>query len=73
MQQSGENLDSYHTRLRMLAKNYEFGDVDKEIVAQLIQSCASSRLCRKALKEPDLTLNTLLDHGRMLELSEQQA
>lgn len=28
---------------------------------------------RKALGEPDLTLEALLDHGRTLEISEQQA
>lgn len=72
-QEPGENLDSYHTRLRMLAKNCEFADVDAEIKTQIIQSCASSRLRRKALREPDLTLDELLDHGRTLELSEMHA
>ena len=72
-QEPGENLDSYHTRLRMMAKNCEFANVDTEIKAQIIQSCASSRLRRKALREPDLTLANLLDHGRTLELSEMHA
>ena len=72
-QEPGENLDSYHTRLRMLAKTCEFADVDAEIKTQIIQSCTSSRLRRKALREPELTLALLLDHGRTLELSEMQA
>jgi len=57
----------------MLAKNCEFSNADEEIKTQVIQCCASSRLCRKALREPDLTLEKLLDHGRTLELSEMQA
>ena len=44
-QELGENLDSYHTRL---------ADVDAETKTQIIQSCASSRLRRKALREPVL-------------------
>ncbi len=73
VQQPGENLDTYCTRLCMLAKNCEFADVGKEIKAQLIQSCTSSRLRRRALREPDSSLGDLLDHGRSLELSEHQA
>ena len=30
-QKDGESLDSFHTRLRQLAKTCEFGDSDKEI------------------------------------------
>ena len=73
MQLPGENLDTYCTRLRMLAKNCEFADADKEIKAQLIQSCASTRLRRRAPREPDMGLDDLLDHGRSLGLSEQRA
>uniref|UniRef100_A0AAQ4Q6X4 Gypsy retrotransposon integrase-like protein 1 n=1 Tax=Gasterosteus aculeatus aculeatus TaxID=481459 RepID=A0AAQ4Q6X4_GASAC len=73
VQEPGENVDSYHTRLRMLARNCEFADVNAEIKTQIIQSCASSRLRRKALREPELGLEELLDHGRTLELSEMQA
>lgn len=73
VQEPGENLDSYHTRLRMLAKNCEFADTNKEIKTQIIQSCISSRLRRKALREPDLTLEDILNHGRACEVSEMQA
>lgn len=73
VQQHGEKLDTCQTRLRTLEKDCEFADVDCEIKAQLIQSCTSSRLRRKAMREPDLTLEALLDHGRTLEISEQQA
>lgn len=72
-QLSGETLDTYHTKLKMLAKDCDFADADREIMAQIIQSCTSSRLRRRALREPDMTLNDLLDLGRMLEISEKQA
>ncbi|KAK0144485.1 hypothetical protein N1851_017146 [Merluccius polli] len=86
VQQPDENSDTHCTRLlawqsqthirkilRILAKNCEFADVEKEIKAQLIQSCSSTRLRRKALREPGTSLNDLLEYGRAMELSEQQA
>ena len=73
IQHSGENLDKYHTRLCMLAKDCEFIDTDSEIKAQLIQSCTSSRLHRRALREPEMSLEAMLNFGRTLEISEQQA
>ncbi|XP_044166850.1 uncharacterized protein K02A2.6-like [Acropora millepora] len=47
-------------------------DADKEIKEQIILSCKSSALRRKALRE-DLDLTHLLKAGRALELSETQA
>ena len=73
VQLPGENLDTYCTRLRMLAKNCEFVDTDIEIKAQLIQGCTSTRLRRRALREPDKDLDDLFEHGRSLELSQQAA
>jgi len=49
-QSSGETMNSYHSRLRQLAATCEFNDVDKEIKSQIIQSCMSQRLRRKALR-----------------------
>lgn len=72
-QQAGEHLDSYATRLRMLAKNCDFADVDIEIQSQIIQSCTSTRLRRRALRDADMQLTELLDFGRSLETSELQA
>ena len=71
-QNEGESLDSFHTRLRTLAKTCEFGAADKEIKEQIILSCKSNALRRKALRE-DLDLTALLKAGRALELSETQA
>ncbi|XP_061176120.1 uncharacterized protein K02A2.6-like [Saccostrea echinata] len=72
-QNSSETMDSYHTRLRQLAENCEFEDIDREIKSQVIQGCESSRLRRKALREPDLTLQQILDSARAMEVSQLQA
>jgi len=71
-QNSGESLDSYCTRLRRLAQTCEFGHVDEEIKSHIVVSCLSSRLRRRALRE-DINLKELLDYGRGLEMSEEQA
>ena len=71
-QNEGESLDGFHTRLRTLAKTGEFANADKEIKEQIILSCKSNALRRKALRE-DLDLTALLKAGRALELSDMQA
>ena len=65
-------MDSFHTRLRQLAKTCEFGDIDKEIKEHIILTCSSNSLRRRALRE-NLTLEALLKLGSALELSETQA
>ena len=71
-QNEGESLDRFHTSFRTLAKTFEFADADKEIKEQIILSCKSNALRRKALRE-DLDLTALLKAGRALELSETTA
>jgi len=70
-QNEGESFDSFYSRLRTLAKTCKFADADKEIKEQIILSCKSNALRRKALRE-DLGLTALLEAGRALELSETQ-
>ena len=72
-QSLGETMNSYHSRLRQLAATCEFHDVDKEVKSQIIQSCTSQRLRRKALRDSTMTLEALLAEARALEVSEQQA
>jgi hypothetical protein len=67
-----EKLDSYHTRLRHLASTCEFADMDREIKTQVVPTCTSQQLRRKALRT-EMTLQQLLDQGRAFELSHQQA
>ena len=71
-QRSNENLASYHTRLRQLAKHCGFADVDKEICTQIVFSCTSHKLRLCALRE-DLSLTALLEAGRVAEITDQQA
>ena len=70
-QKDGESLDSFHTRLRQLAKTCEYGDIDKEIKEHIILTCSSNSLQHRALRE-NLALEALLKLGRALELSETQ-
>ena len=71
-QKDGESLDSYHTRLRQLAKTCEFSNIDTEIKEHIILTCSSNSLRCRALRE-NLTLDALFKLGRALELSEEQA
>ena len=72
-QEKGEDIASLLTRLRQMAVTCEFADTDREIKTQLIQGCTSSRLRRKALSDPAMTLNQMVEQGRAAELSELQA
>ena len=69
----GESLASSFTQLKQLAKTCEFADEDREIKAQIIQHCTSSKLRRKGLSEPATTLQSLLEYGKTLEITEVQA
>lgn len=71
-QRDGESLDTYHTRLRQLAKTCGFTNVDKEIAEHITLTCISNSLRRRALRD-NYDLTTLLKTGRAFELSEQQA
>ena len=68
-----ETTDQYVTRLRKLAAHCEFGDLEKELKATIIQICLSKSLRRFALREDKLTLENLLSKARALEASEAQA
>jgi hypothetical protein len=71
-QRADETMDSYHTRLRILSKYCEFGNLDAELKNHIIQTCVSTRLRRKALSEPDMTLPDLLNAARAMEIAERQ-
>ena len=51
VQQSGETVDQFATRLRKLASTCEFTDLAKELKSTIIQNCKSKRLRRVALRE----------------------
>lgn len=70
-QREDETLDQFHMRLRELARNCEFGDIDKEIKIQLVQKCTSTRVRHKEFRE-DISLEDLLKYGRTMETSDRQ-
>ena len=72
-QNPGESMNAFHSRLRQLSATCEFDDINKEIKSQIILSCSSQRLRRKALRDTTMTLETLLNEARALEISETQA
>jgi len=72
-QQLQETIDGFHTRLQQLATTCEFHAKDREVKTQIIQTCTSTRLRRRALREPDMTLTELLTAARAMELAEKQA
>ena len=73
VQQEEETLAMYHTRLVRLAKYCEFDNQNKQIKSHIIRTCKSSSVRRRALKEPELSLNDILAYGRALETSDNQA
>lgn len=72
VQNPDETIDQYQTRLRQLAQRCEFEDEDREIKSQIIQSCRSTKLRRRALKDASLTLEKLLDIERASEVTEHE-
>ena len=72
-QESGENIDSYVTRLKRLIIHCEYGDATQnEIRDQVIAKCKSSKLRKRSLQEPDLTLEKVLTIGKLMEQSDPQ-
>ena len=65
----GENILGYHTKLKQLAKSCDFHDEKREIKTQIIQNGISSKLRRKALADPGITLEKILQIAKAMELS----
>ena len=72
-QREDETIDEFHTRLRQLAKHCDFHDEDFEIKLQIVCNGKSSRLRKKALREPELKLQDMIIEGRKSETSSAQA
>ena len=71
-QLENEPIDTYITRLREAGSRCGFTDPDKEIKHQVVFSCASKTIRRKALSE-DPTLDDLIKFARSLEKTNTQA
>ena len=72
-QQPGETLDKFYIRLKLLSKNCDFRDVNREIKSQIIQKCSLAKVRDKGLSEPAVKLSDLLTYGRTLEATNVQA
>ena len=68
-----ETLDSFHTRLRNMAKTCEFADETFEIEEQIIIGGRSSRIRKRALRDPNYALKDMLLGGIRDESSTYQA
>ena len=55
-----------------MAANCEFGDVNRELKTQVLQSCTSLQLRRKAIRD-EMDLGKLLEFARSLEVADMQA
>ena len=72
-QKSDESIDQYVTRLHTLSKTCEFHDPRDEIVDQVIEKCSSSKLRKRLLREPELSLDKLLQIAQTIEAADSQA
>ncbi|CAN7982457.1 unnamed protein product, partial [Ixodes pacificus] len=72
-QLENESVATYHTRLRDIARRCGFCDIDGEIKSQIIQTCTSSSLRRKALSKPTMTPAQLLNYAHPSELADLHA
>ena len=72
MQNPDETLDEYHTRLRTMSATCEFNDVEFEIEQQIIIGGTSSKIRKRALRDPKFDLKSMLLEGRRDEQSSYQ-
>ena len=67
--QLSREISAYHTKLKQLAKSCDFYDEKRKIKTQIIQNGISSKLRRKALADPGITLEKILQIAKAMELS----
>ena len=71
--QENETLDQFHTKQRTLSETCEFAHVDFEIEEQIIIDGNSSKIRKRALRDPTFDLKAMLLEGRRDEQSTYQA
>ena len=65
-------MDTFHTRLRRLAETCELNDVQFEIEQQIIIGGTSSKIRKRALRDPQFALKDMSLEGRRDEQSSYQ-
>ncbi|XP_028412526.1 uncharacterized protein LOC114535409 [Dendronephthya gigantea] len=68
-QESSKTLDQFHTRLRTMAETCEFTDIAFEIEEQILIGGKSSKIRKRALRDPTFDLKAMLIEGRRDEQS----
>ena len=70
----GERVDSWHTRLRIKARMCEYDNQTDSIIRdQIVACCSSTKLRRKLLETPNISLQEALKTARSLEAAEMHA
>ena len=72
IQEEGETIDKFCTRLRSAATRCQFLDESRELRDQIVMNCSSSSPRKKALRD-DLNLEDLLKCARPYENAERQS
>ena len=68
IEKHGESLEQYLTGLTQLAATCDYWTaVDEQIRDQVIAACSSSKLRKRVLAEPELTLQKCITIGQTLE------
>ena len=68
-QESHETLDQFHTRLRTMAETCEFTNIEFEVEEQIIIGGSSTKVRKRALRDPTFDLKAMLIEGRRDEQS----
>ena len=72
-QGTDENTLTYVTRLKTLSETCEYQNSDEEVRDQFVFSCHDNKLREKLLQTKNLTLEKLLEVGKIYERAKQQA
>lgn len=70
-QMTGKAMYTFHTRLRKLARNCEFTDVDREVKTQIIQGCLSQRLRMTLAQRETLEYVNKTTHQRFKKINKE--
>uniref|UniRef100_A0A1I8IFH4 CCHC-type domain-containing protein n=1 Tax=Macrostomum lignano TaxID=282301 RepID=A0A1I8IFH4_9PLAT len=74
VQQTGEPVDSWYSRLNSAAETCEFSALKDSLIRdQIVATCCSDKLRRRLLQESNISLGDALRQARAFEAAEEQA